>query len=139
MRLLSRSCTTGWFDWIWGELWLTPEGIARLSSVWAETRRMAREHRKRGGGTTVVESAADVDEISTVDIRQRIDADPKNRWVPFAAVQRARLRRGILNGRLRVQLRDGSEIKLLWLRADPAYHVLAEVLKDSLGPKLMLR
>jgi hypothetical protein len=70
MRLLSRSCTTGWFDWIWGELRLTPEGIARLSSGWAETRRMAREHRKRGGGTTVVESAADVDEISTVDIHQ---------------------------------------------------------------------
>lgn len=29
--LISASCTTGWFDWIHGELWLCPNGLVRRS------------------------------------------------------------------------------------------------------------
>ncbi len=51
----------------------------------------------------------------------------------------ARLRRGIKNGRLAVVLRDGSRVKLLWLKDDPAYDVLHTVLVERLGEKLTVR
>jgi hypothetical protein len=35
--LLSRACTTGWLDWVWGELWLLPDGVIRVSSGWSDT------------------------------------------------------------------------------------------------------
>lgn len=32
--LVTSGCTTGWDDWRWGELWLLPEGLLRLSLGW---------------------------------------------------------------------------------------------------------
>jgi hypothetical protein len=31
-RLITASCTTGWLDWIHGELWLFPDGLLRAST-----------------------------------------------------------------------------------------------------------
>ena len=33
-QLVTSGCTTGWGDWLWGELWLLPEGLLRLSRGW---------------------------------------------------------------------------------------------------------
>src|SRR3984893_9691580 len=35
--LLTTSCTTGWADWVHGELWLCPDGLLRLSLGLATT------------------------------------------------------------------------------------------------------
>ena len=69
----------------------------------------------------------------------RVSSDAKNRRVALAEIRTARLRRGLLNGRLSVALHDGTRIKVLWLKTDPAYEILAELLRDRLGPDLKLR
>ena len=32
---VTRSCTTGWLDWIHGELWLTPTGLIPRDPAYA--------------------------------------------------------------------------------------------------------
>jgi hypothetical protein len=125
-RLISRSCTTGWFDWVWGDLWLTEDALIRLSRGMPETKRAAR---KRKGGSTV-----DAVEATTPEaLGGRVSADRMNRQAPLGEFRTAKLRRGVLNDPLSLVLEDGTRIKLLWLKADPAHDVLAEVLADRLG------
>jgi hypothetical protein len=139
VQLLSRSCTTGWLDWVWGELWLMPDGIARLSLGWAGTRKAARRRKKHGGGASVEPGEVHSQTVSVEDLEQRIAADPKNRWIPCGDIRSARLRRGILNDRLQVELSTGANMKLLWLKSDPAFEVLSGRLGERLGLSLTLR
>lgn len=133
-QLLSRSCTTGWFDWVWGDLWLTRTGLVRLSRGWAETRRAARDRSKRGGGSTVDPSTAAA--IAEEALRQRVADDAKNRWVAIDEIRAGRLRQGIMNGGLAVELQDETRVKLLWLKHDPAFDVLEALLAERLGGNL---
>jgi hypothetical protein len=139
VQLLSRSCTTGWVDWVWGELWLTPDGIARLSLGREGTRKAARRRKKQRGGSTVALGEVHAQTMRVEDLEPRIAADPKNRWIPLTDIRGARLRRGILNDRLQVELSTGAKVKLLWLKSDPAFEVLSGLLGARLGPSLTLR
>ena len=56
---------------------------------------------------------------------QQVSANGKNRRAPLAEIRSAKLRRGLLNGRLSLVLDDGTRIKLLWLKTDPAHDILA--------------
>jgi hypothetical protein len=125
-RLLSRSCTTGWLDWVWGDLWLTDDALYRVSRGMAETRTAARA-RPRGGSTV-----PDSDAMAPEALDEEVLADAKNRRAPLTEIRSAKLRRGLLNGRLSLVLDDGTRIKLLWLKSDPAHDILAEVLQDHL-------
>jgi hypothetical protein len=57
-QLISRSCTSGWFDWVWGDLWLTEDALFRVSRGMTETRRAARQRKRQGGGSTVTDMSA---------------------------------------------------------------------------------
>jgi len=130
-QLISRSCTTGWLDWVWGDLWLADDALYRISRGMAATRAAARERRGRDSRSTV--SAADTRDETTVDaLASKLADDDKNRLIPLDAIATARLRQGMLNGRLSISLDDGTRIKLLWLKDDPAYAILAA----RLGPWL---
>ena len=138
-RLISRSCTTGWFDWVWGDLWLTADCLFRISRGMTETREAARQRKRRGGGSTV---ASDVDGARgalATDLQQSVAADKNNRCIVLREIRTARLRHGVLNSRLGVELNDGKRMKLLCLKSDPAFEILRAVLGKRLGSNLTMR
>jgi hypothetical protein len=123
-RLISRSCTTGWLDWVWGDLWLTDDALFRVSRGMTETRRAAG---RRKGGSTVTDTDA-VDAMTLERLRDLVSTDRKNRTAMLGEIRSAKLRRGLLNSRLSLVLHDGTRIKLLWLKEDPAHDVLEDLL-----------
>lgn len=126
-RCLSRSCTTGWLDWVHGELWLSPAGLIRRRLTWNESK----AHRL---GPTVGEPLPEA-LFSDADLTRVTSAHPSNKVINFDAVARARLVRGVTADALRLAMRDGTRHKLLWLPRDPAYRVLIATLPAALGDR----
>ncbi|MDA0164228.1 hypothetical protein OM076_28415 [Solirubrobacter ginsenosidimutans] len=135
-QLLSRSCTTGWADWVWGDLWLRPDALVRVARGWDATRAAAKARRQRGGGSTV---DLDMPVPSEAELRDRTAATARSRWIALDDIEQARLRTGLTTSRLAVVMRDGERMKLLWLKDDPAHDVLQGVLELRLGARLRLR
>jgi hypothetical protein len=127
-RCISRSCTTGWLDWVHGELWLLPAVLLRRRLSWAESK-------QHGLGPTVVEPIARA-AASEFELARLLAEHPTNKAVSFDTVARARLVRGITADGLRIVTHDGARHKLLWLPRDPAYDILAATLPTILGDRL---
>jgi hypothetical protein len=138
-QLLSRSCTTGWVDWVRGELWLLPDGLARISLGWSRTRTEAKNRKKRGGGSTVPETTVETRTLDYDELDRIVNADRRNRWIPRDGLSKARLREGFLNSCLRIELLDGSHVKLLWLKSDPAFESVRREIGGWLGDNLEIR
>ncbi|WP_326662156.1 hypothetical protein [Streptomyces sp. NBC_00385] len=119
-RLLSRACTTGWGDWIHGELWLLPSSLVRRRLGFMATV-------ANGKGPTVVWPLpeADVTEAAVARIRAE---HRTNTVLPLADIASARIHRGFASARVSLRMKDGAHHKLLWPCADPAYDVLVDVL-----------
>ena len=112
--LLTTSCTTGWADWVHGELWLCPEGLLRLSLGWGATI-----------GKSIDPVGAAVDEglkrksrrqFAQDDIRTLAGRKRTNVWIPWSEIREGFLRGGIMTGRLRLICLDGRSLKFLWMR-----------------------
>lgn len=108
-RVITSTCSTGWADRVPGELWLLRDGLLRVPSAQMD--------------------AEEIPELATAR---------RYRWIPRDQVSEARLRKGLFADRLKVALADGSRIKLLWLKRDPAYAALRPVLGEWLGSRLKL-
>jgi len=108
--LLSNHCTTGWFDWTPGELWLTPDALVRV---------------RRGVRSAFRPVSPLGARVNAMELRFS-PTDSGRTYIPLVDIRTARLRRGVLNGRLAVATYSGQRYKLLWLRSDPAYDVLRE-------------
>ena len=120
-RLLTASCTTGWLDWIHGELWLFPDGLLRIRTSFGKTL-------AHGTGPTVPSDVVLVREFSE-DERQRLAAEHKtNLWARADEVRTASLHRGLTTDRLRLSLADGRSVKLLMSKSDDAYQPLQAAL-----------
>ena len=126
-RLISRSCTTGWADWIHGELWLLPRHLVRR-------RLTIRETRANTNGRTVPIPLPEVPASSLIQL-DIASAHRTNKVLPLDEVAEARLHRGVLTDRLAVKMRDDGRHKLLWLKDDPAHEILGTALERSLGPR----
>ena len=132
-QLITSGCTTGWDDWLWGELWLLPEGVLRLSTGWRGLVAAATL------GLIGTARRGSLRRIDPKDIPDLLAKSSRNRWVPWDQISNAALRKGLMNIRLNVWLSDGTRIKLLWLRGDPAYRVLRPLLDEWLGDRLALQ
>jgi hypothetical protein len=104
--LLSVRCTTGWLDWVHGELWLLPDGLLRVCDGEARS------------STDGARTPPDADELTGLCSQAR------TLWVPADEIARASVRCGILTSRLTLQLSDGGRRKLLWPSSDSATPVL---------------
>jgi hypothetical protein len=119
-RLISRSCTTGWADWVHGELWLLPTALVR--------RRLSLADSKANGlGRTVPEPFPTL-LAAEVDHSQVLTAHRTNKVIVFDDVVSGTLFRGRTAHGLKLVMANGQRHKLLWLVRDPAFDVLAEVL-----------
>ena len=119
-RLLTASCTTGWGDWIHGELWLLPDALVRVRNNLLTT--IAHQNRPTVPNEPVVH------EFDEGELERLVRGHKTNLWIPADQIVAADLRKGVLSSRLSLALADGRRIKLLWLARDPA----AAPLKDAL-------
>jgi hypothetical protein len=136
--LVSASCTTGWTDWVHGELWNTPDGLLRRGLGWAATKERARERKRRGDSRA---ATVPTDRLTTRPYAPRAVEDLRRGsepilWLPREQIERASLRRGLTTSSLRLRLTDGSRTTLLWLNCDPAFDALQPVLRDWAGAAL---
>ncbi|MEV1144171.1 hypothetical protein [Micromonospora sp. NPDC049799] len=127
-RLITRSCTTGWADWVHGELWLLPNLLVRRRLTLQQTRAHA-------NGRTVPHPLPEV-RAASMPLDEILSAHPTNKVLALDTVVEARLHRGLMTDRLAVTMRDGNRHKLLWLKVDPAYEVLCHALAEPLGQRL---
>ena len=124
--LISRSCTTGWSDWIHGELWLTRTALIRSRLSFAET--------LANNSSTSVAEPAGWSDLPEHLRPERVRAGHRtNRYLPLAEMTEARLERGRLTDRLHVTLSGRTRQTLLWFATDPASGVLDRALRDALG------
>jgi hypothetical protein len=119
-QCLSRSCTTGWLDWIHGELWLSPTTLIRRRLTWTESTK----HRL---GPTVGEPLPQT-QFHDPDLARLLAEHPTNKVIRFDSIATARLVRGVTTDGLRLTMHDGTRHKLLWLPRDPASKILRAVL-----------
>jgi hypothetical protein len=59
-------------------------------------------------------------------------------WIPDGTIRGARLRAGVITGRLNLTLADGRSVKLLWAKSRLTYDSLCDALSRSLGDGLQL-
>jgi hypothetical protein len=122
--LISAGCTTGWTDWIHGELWLCPDGLLRRRLGLVATV-------LHGMRPTVNPDTRPRQSFSSADVATILSANRRNLWLPWSAIEKARL--GIVPGahELRLWLTTGRQARLLWILMDPSEHV-AEALSEKL-------
>jgi hypothetical protein len=118
--LITASCTTGWVDWIHGELWLLPGGLLRVRSGLGATIGHANQ-------PTVPDEPLRR-QFSPSEIEQLQRQHKTNLWIPADAIVSASIFNGPLSGRLALKLTDGRRVKLLWLRADHSSEPLEQAL-----------
>jgi hypothetical protein len=118
--LLTASCTTGWLDWIHGELWLLPNGLLRTRSGLGATIGHANRRTLPDEPVRREFSPGEIDRLQ----RQH----KTNLWIPRESILSASIFNGPLSGRLALKLNDGRRLKLLWLRADRASEPLRHAL-----------
>jgi hypothetical protein len=128
--LLTASATTGWFDWIHGELWLFPNGLLRIPLDLATTY-------LHGIGPTVNEQQRPQRSFDHTAL-QTLLTSQKNVWIPREAIQKAYLHHGIITDRLRLIVVDYCSVKFLWFPWDGARQLLQSTLAEWLGSELIV-
>lgn len=130
-RLVTASATTGWTDWVHGQLWLLDEGLLRIAGALAQTL-------AHGSGPTVPDGRIITTPLSPSEAEQHA-RHRRNVWVPRQAISSAVLRGGWLTDSIVLELVDGEVVKFLWMRHDRAYAPLRRALQSWLGPALEIR
>lgn len=127
-QLLARTCTTGWLDWVHGELWLLPTSLVRIRSGLTET-----VANSLGSSLT----APIPGHLIGYDPAAVLAGHRTNKVIPFDAVARVRLHGGLTTSALTVSMVDGTRHKFLWLASEPARRLLADRLLPVLGARLI--
>ncbi|WRZ91192.1 hypothetical protein OHB54_20195 [Streptomyces sp. NBC_01007] len=127
-RLLARTCTTGWLDWIHGELLLLPDALVRVRSGLMDSV----ANSMSGSGVT----AKDPYQVVAYDAESIRSAHRTNKVIALAELSEARLHRGLTTSGMTATMRDGTRHKLLWLSSEPAGRLLRDRLLPVLGQRL---
>ena len=128
--LIAASCTTGWFDWIHGELWLCPGGLLRRSlGLWVTVR----HGDMRGAKPTVGTQNRPTRSFTPDEVRRIVESDRRNRGIRWEDISHATLKGGLVDHSLHLELKDGSRRKFLWLRMDGGLDLLRAALARALG------
>lgn len=133
--LISRSCTTGWLDWVHGELWLLPDGLVRSSIGLDGT---IDNSLRSGIGRTVPHPLPHLP-VAAFDYERILAARRTNKILPYDRIATATLFRGLTAHGLKLTMNGGRRHKLLWLNRDPAHAVLDETLRAVLRDRFSHR
>lgn len=130
VALIAASCTTGWADGEHGNLWLAPDGLARVPLGWA----VSVVHTFQSVDPAIWRDVA----ISRDKLAQAIEKSPRSLWLPATDIDAATMHRGLMVDRVRVRMKDGSQRKLLWVRQKVGTRRLEVGLRNWLGDRLVL-
>jgi hypothetical protein len=130
VALIAASCTTGWADGEHGNLWLAPDGLARVPLGWA----VSVVHTFQSVDPAIWWDAA----ISRNELAQVLEKSPRALWLAATDIEAAAVHRGLLVDRVRVHMKDGSQRKLLWVRHKVGTRRLEVGLRNWLGNRLAL-
>ncbi|MFE8988612.1 hypothetical protein ACFYMI_12310 [Streptomyces collinus] len=127
-QLIARTCTTGWLDWIHGELWLLPDHLVRI----------------RGGVPATMTVGLLGPELAPPDTFRTLAHDPgtirsahrTNKVLPLSEIANARIHGGLTTSGMTLSMTDGTRHKLLWMSMEPARGLLRDRLVPLLGPRL---
>ena len=122
--LVTAGCTTGWTDWIHGELWLCPDGLLRRALGLGRTVRHLWFPTVRPGERQIHSFSAE--EVERIVARGRT-----NVWVAYATIATAWLG----DSNLAIETQNGQRITFMWVPVDdvtPLRTKLADVLGDRL-------
>jgi hypothetical protein len=129
--LISASCTTSWFDWIHGELWLCPDGILRRSlGLWSTLR--------HGRGPTLDVDNRPTGAFSAADVQRIAASGRRNRWVPWTSISSATLKTGVVDHSLHLELGPTRRAKFLWLKVDGGFEILEPALEHALPGRVTI-
>jgi hypothetical protein len=132
-RLISRSTTAGWWDWMHGELWLGSDGLLRRRRGWLNTTASV-------GLMQDLQARATDPGIEDAFTAEAIEDAVQHGglWIAADTIRGARLRPGIITGRLNLELADGRSVKLLWAKSGLTHDSLRDALGRLLGGALQL-
>lgn len=119
-RLITASATTGWGDWIHGNLWLFPDGLLRVRAGFLTT--------LGNGIVRTVSTPLPTRSFTDEEIGRLASSHRTNRWIASSSISSASIRRGMLASTLTLKLTNGSRLKLFWLRRDLAESELQSAL-----------
>jgi hypothetical protein len=122
--LITASCTTSWFDWVHGELWLCPDGLLRRSVGVLKT--------VSHGSRTIDPGNRPKREFTPAEVAEILAAGGRNRWIPWTAMTSATLKRGVVDHSLHLEVGPGRREKFLWSKADGGFELLDGVLRSQL-------
>lgn len=131
-RLLTASATTGWTDWVHGQLWLLEDGLLRVATDLVRTL-------GHGPGPTVPDDHAVTAEMNRSEAERQAEQHRRNVWVPRERIAGAVLRGGWLSDSVRLELVDGRTVSFRWMRQDGAYIPLKRALEAWVGQALRVR
>jgi hypothetical protein len=125
-KRLSSIATTGWTNWFHGDLWLFQDGILRAPIGWLKSICLVGYWTELRNPTT---RAFRAEEFS------RLISNPRNLWIPRAAIKSATLRKSHAFSTLdlRFQMSDGRTIQLLTPARNALNLLLQSVLQEWLG------
>lgn len=126
--LASAASTSGWLDWIHGELWVCSDGLLRRSLGLRKTI----EH---GSNATVSPGLRPKRRFTAAERYVIGNERETNRWIAWDWIDTAEVRRGPLTESLHYRLKNGSRGKLLWPRADGAVSLIAGAARAHLGDR----
>ncbi|WP_158681095.1 hypothetical protein [Streptomyces viridochromogenes] len=127
-QLLATTCTTGWLDWLHGELWLLGDRLVRIRRSVAATMAAGFNGPELAGRDTYRTLAHDPEAIRS--------AHRTNKVLPLAEIAHARLHGGLTTSGMTLTMADGTRHKLLWMSTEPARRVLKDRLPPLLGSRL---
>ena len=130
-NLLSTRTTTGWLDWMHGELWLFEDGILRVPLGWKKTV-------VQSIGLSLKPTNEVIHSFGLADFA-RLASERRNVWISRDMLVSAELRQTIFIGELKARLVDGRSIHLLWLPREDAFPALRWSLTEWLGDRLVAR
>jgi hypothetical protein len=128
--LLSTTCTTGWFDWVHGDLWLCPSGLLRESRGLRATVIKALGRPFRAGASRRPRGRLDRDQVAA--------SGRGVTWVGWDEIARVTLKAGIIDHSLHIERVDRRRVKFLWLAGDGDFELLMAVLRAALGDRLVV-
>lgn len=135
-QLVSRSATTRRFQFRYGELWILPDALARLSMGWWMSWRQAQALRRSGRRPTVPPIVGSPVGTDPPTIERLAKSRRDNRWIAREDMRSARLSRGAIMSVLTIGLAGGGTMRLLWLTVDPATEVVPRILAQWLGDEM---
>lgn len=128
--LVTASCLRSRWSWLYGQLWLFPDGLLRLPLSWWTG--LAQLYARPTVTADNLENR-----LFDEHVFLQITTNPKNIWIPRDHIARAYLHGDPWAEGLRIKLVNGSEVKLFWMRLDNASEPLGKAMTVWLGSNLV--